>query len=74
MDKYVIINEEDGMMLAHIGIKRIAGNICHEHAWTRITADALHWELEEAEAVITFISDVIDWEMAEQLHAEPLKI
>lgn len=73
--KYVIRNEEDGMMLASISLKRVSGCITQEKVWTTITAEALHFEvLEEAEGVINFISDVIDWELAQQLTAELLTI
>lgn len=75
MSKYVIINEDDGMMLAAIGIKRVNGHMTQDQAWTRITAEALHFEVqEEAEAVINFINDAIDWELAQQLHCELLKL
>ena len=41
--------------------------------WTRSEADALQLEEGEAAAAITFISDVIDWELAEGLYAEQQK-
>lgn len=69
--QYVIRNEDDGMMLAAISIKRINGCMCQERAWTLHMNEALHFEVcEEAEAVINFISDVIDWELAQQLKTE----
>lgn len=75
MDKYVIFDENDGMMLAAISVKRIHGCMCEEKQWTRNIPEALHFEVaEEAEAVITFISDVMDWELAQQLHVELLRI
>lgn len=73
MMKYVIINEEDGMMLASIGIKRINGYMVQDHAWTRSIPEALHFEVaEEAEAVINFINDVVNWELAQQLVVKDL--
>lgn len=74
-NQYVIRNEDDGMMLAAISIKRINGYMTQDNAWTRRMNEALHFEVaEEAEAVITFISDVIDWELAQNLIVELLTI
>lgn len=76
MNKYVIINEEDGMMLASIRIESSQfAYMVQEKTWTRIIDEALKFEVaEEAEAVITFISDVMDWELAQQLYCKYLKI
>ena len=70
--KYVIKSyDRPGFMIAGIGI----GECCTTDnvIWTDTEADALLLEEEEAAAVITFISDVIDWELAEGLYAEQME-
>lgn len=76
MNEYIIMNQENGMALAAIGIKRNRGLGCVEQSieWTVAPDDAIQLELEEAQGVIQFIDDVIDWELALQLTAEPLRI
>lgn len=72
MDKYFIRNEENGMFLSSLVVQRMEKSVSQGHTWTEISGEALFFEREEAEAVITFISDVIDWELAEQLSTVPL--
>ena len=70
--KYVIkSHEKPGFMIAGIGV-----GACETLApviWTRSETEALQLEEEEALAAITFIGDVIDWELAEGLYAEQLE-
>ena len=42
--------------------------------WTLTRDKALHLEEEEAEALVTFVSDVIDWELAECLVLKPVDL
>lgn len=73
MDTYVIRDINDGMMLQHIALTRLAHSVTYDMKWTAFPGDALHLNYEEAQAVIQFISDVIDWEQAEQLEVAELK-
>ena len=73
MAKYFICNEDTGMLLASLVLQRMVKSISLGHTWTVIPGEALFFEREEAEAVITFISDAIDWELAEQLSVVPLR-
>lgn len=63
---FAIKNEEDEKYLSTIYVGR------HGHvlpfSWAYTTKQAIHFENQkEAEATINFISDVMDWELAEQL-------
>lgn len=67
--KFVIKSyERPGFMIAGIGV----GECCTTEnvIWTDAEADALQLEEGEAAAAITFIGDVIDWELADGLYAE----
>ena len=76
-------HEKPGFMIAGIGIGLfnmegvfLYGQVNLSDApitWTQSQIDALKLEEGEALAAITFISDVIDWELAESLYAEQLK-
>ena len=64
--RFAIKNEEDKRYLSTIYVGRY-GNIL-PFSWSYTTKQAIHFEnIEEAEATISFISDVMDWELAEQL-------
>lgn len=68
--KYVIKREDrPGQMLTGVGI----GNrrIIETTSWSGLARHAIQFEKEEAEATIEFITNVIDWELGEQLICEP---
>lgn len=70
--KYVIKSyDRPGFMIAGIGVGECSTP--SQVVWTQSEADALQLEEGEAAAAITFISDVIDWELAEGLYAEQLE-
>ena len=75
MEKYVINRvDRPGMMLQGLGIGCNANNYTEQTEWTTTEFYAYKAENEEiAQAVIDFIRDVIDWELAEQLVIEPVK-
>lgn len=71
MEKYVIKREDKpGQMLTGVGI----GNrrITDTTSWSGLTRHAIQFEREEAEATIDFITDVINWELGEQLYIEEI--
>lgn len=74
MSKYVIRNEDTGDLISGVGIGTCNIDSRTPVEWTKSKAYALHFELEEAEATINFINDVIDWELAQQLIVEQLKL
>ena len=69
MPKYVINRiDKPGMMLQGLGIGCNANNYTEQTEWTSTEFYAYKAENEEtAQAVINFIQDVIDFELAEQL-------
>ena len=73
MQKYLIMREDKpGRMLQGLGIGCNANNYTEQTEWTTTEFYAYKAENEEtAQAVIDFIRDVIDWELAEQLYIEP---
>ena len=69
MKKYVIKNEESEMYV--IGLFVSGTPQLHPVRWTPLIEHALSFENEEeAEATITFIGAVIDWELEELLVIE----
>lgn len=74
MNRYMIIKEEDGAMLTAICIQPFFDGRREDIIWTTHLPEALRFEAaEEAEAVITFIGDVMDWELAQQLYVKLLE-
>lgn len=75
MAKYLIKREDPpGMMLQGLGIGCNANNYTEQAEWTTCEFYAYKTENEEtAQAVIDFISNVIDWELAEQLTIVPME-
>lgn len=70
--KYVIkCVEKPGFMISGIAV----GECCTlaPVVWTRSETDALQLEEGEALATISFIGDVLDWELAEELYAEQME-
>lgn len=70
-----IIRKEDrpGMMLQGLGIGANANNYTEQTEWTTCEFYAYKAENEEtAQAIINFIADVIDFELAEQLIIVPM--
>lgn len=70
--KYVIKSyEKPGFMISGIGV----GECCTlaPVVWTQSVEDALKLEEGEALAAISFVGDVLDWELAEGLYAEQLE-
>ena len=76
MRKYVIRREDSpGEMLQGLGIGCNANCYTTHTEWTTIERYAYKAENEEtAQAIITFIADVIDWELAEQLIITALEL
>lgn len=72
--EYVIRDTNDGMMLQVIGVSKVYSQTKQIIKWTSLPNEALHFNYEEAQAVIQFISDVINWEQAEQLEVAELKL
>lgn len=70
---YIIRDTNDGMMLQVIGVSKVYSQTKQIIKWTAFPGDALHLNYEEAQAVVQFIRDVIDWELAEQLEVTELK-
>lgn len=68
MKYFIKHHERPGFMVAGIGV----GECCTvaNVVWTDQESDALLLEEEEALAAIAFVSDVIDWELAEGMYAE----
>ena len=75
MSKYIIKREDrPGMMLQGLGIGCNANNYTEQTEWTNAEFYAYKAENEEtAQAVIDFITNVIDWELGEQLTVEALE-
>lgn len=75
MAKYLIKREDrPGMMLQGLGIGCNANNYTEQTEWTTCEFYAYKTENEEtAQAVIDFIANVIDWELAEQLTIVPME-
>lgn len=73
--KYVIKREDrPGMMLQGLGIGCNANNYTNQTEWTTTPFYAYKAENEdEAQAIIDFITNVIDWELGEQLIYEPVE-
>ena len=69
MAKYLIKRDDKpGMMLQGLGIGCNANNYTEQTEWTTAEFYAYKAENEEtAQAVIDFVRDVINWELAEQL-------
>ena len=72
MSKCVIKREDKpGYMLQGLGIGCNANNYTQQTEWTTTEFYAYKAENEdEAQAIIDFITNVIDWELGEQLTAE----
>lgn len=71
-----LIKREDkpGFMLQGLGIGCNANNYTEQTEWTTAEFYAYKAESEEtAQAVIDFIRDVINWELAEQLTIVPIE-
>ena len=71
-----IIKREDrpGLMLQGLGIGCNANKYTTQTEWTHSEFYAYKADNEEeAQAIINFIQDVIDWELSEQLVIEPVK-
>ena len=74
MSKCVIKREDKpGFMLQGLGIGCNANNYTQQTEWTTTEFYAYKAENEdEAQAIIDFITNVIDWELGEQLTTEPI--
>lgn len=74
--RYVIKREDrPGMMLQGLGIGCDANNYTNQTEWTTTEFYAYKAENEEeAQAIIDFITNVICWELGEQLSIEPAEI
>ena len=72
-NRYVIANTETHKFLAAIQIGRTPA--IHPLHWTDFSQNAIHFEnSEEAQATITFIGAVLDWELEEQLEIYGINI
>ena len=74
--KYVIKRKDrPDMMLQGLGIGCNANNYTNQTEWTTTEFYAYKAENEEeAQAIIDFITNVICWELGEQLTIEPAEI
>lgn len=74
--RYVIKRaDRPGMMLQGLGIGCNANNYTNQTEWTTTEFYAYKAENEdEAQAIIEFITNVICWELGEQLSIEPAEI
>ena len=77
MSKCVIKREDKpGYMLQGLGIGCNANNLTQQTEWTEWTTTEFYaYKAEnedEAQDIIDFITYVIDWELGEQLTAEPV--
>lgn len=74
MSKCVIKREDKpGFMLQGLGIGCNANNYTQQTEWTTTEFYAYKAENEdEAQAIIDFITNVIDWELGEKLTSEPV--
>ena len=70
--KYVIRREDrPEMMLSGVGIgSSLNPMMLQATNWTVSKSMALQFEEGEAEATIEFLTNVIDWELGEQLYSE----
>lgn len=72
MKKFVVKNEENGRYLAAINLSK--DQIVTPLLWLNPSSKRImEFEEEEAQAVIDFIRDVMDWELAEMLEAVPVE-
>lgn len=72
MEYYVIKRaDQKGRMLRGLGIG--SRNALRPDQWTSCISHAISFEKEEAEATIEFITNVIDWELGEQLYIEAIR-
>lgn len=69
MSNYVIKRvDKPTLMLSGVGIGSCVNAMSLQTTnWTISKSAALHFNQEEAEATIEFITNVIDWELGEQL-------
>lgn len=73
METYVITREDNpNLMLLEIHITRINPKAL-QTTWTRDPEWALHYNQDEAKAVVDFITNVVDWELGEQLQVTALE-
>lgn len=74
MSRYVIKHtEKPGLMLAGLGIGCNNNNYTEQFEWRYSKSTSLQFEEAEAKATITFIENVIDWELAEGLYIEAVE-
>lgn len=74
MDTYVITREDyPNLMLLEIHVSRINPQMIRACTWTRDPEWALHYNQEEAQAVVDFITNAVDWELGEQLEIKALE-
>lgn len=74
MSKYVI-SDDTGRYLQGLAIGCNAENYKSQTEWTTTEFYAYKSEnKDEAQAIIDFITNVIDWELGEQLTTEPAQI
>lgn len=71
--RYVIKREDrPGLMLMGMGIGCNNNAYIHNTEWCKLTRLAVQFNEDEAQATIDFITNVIDWELGEQLYIEPV--
>ena len=74
METYVITREDyPELMLLEIHVSRINPQMVQACTWTRDPEWALHYNQEEAQAVVDFITNAVDWELGELLQVTALK-
>lgn len=74
MARYVITREDNpGLMLESLTLESWFEMYTTENTWTIEPILAMHFNKEEAQAVIEFITNVIDQELGEQLKAQTIE-
>lgn len=63
--------DHEGRYLRGLGIG--CCNTIHPDRWTSYEPNAIRFNVEEAKATIEFITNVINWELGEQLYLEKAK-
>ena len=74
METYVITREDyPELMLQEIHVSIVRLHASETITWTRYPEWALHYNQEEAQAVVDFITNAVDWELGELLEVRALE-
>lgn len=67
MDRFFVRNDLTGDFVAGITLSVVPIGVSRQVFYTTSPGDALFLNFDEAQTLITFIGDMIDWEFAGQL-------